>query len=187
LDVNPYLPLGIDETQMSFVDLFLLWCLVQDSPAISAEECDQLQKNSQRVAIEGRHPDAEIMYQGKPQPLRELASTLTQSICKFAQLIDDKNGTDCYKAACIAQQEKINNPEQVLSHTVLESVKKAQSYRAFSLTQSELFSEHFSRPLSLDKQQHWTDCANESLQSQRDIEAADHGDFDSFLTDYLRQ
>jgi glutamate--cysteine ligase len=187
LDVNPYLPLGIDETQINFVDLFLLWCLVQDSPAISPEECDQLQKNSQRVAIAGRDPDLTITYQGDEHALPELATTLTQSICQFAKLIDEKNGTACYQAACIAQQEKINNPDRLLSQQVLESVKQHESYRAFSLTQSQQFAKHFAQPLDAEKQTYWQACAMDSLQRQHDIEAADQGDFDDFLTEYLRQ
>ena len=35
LDVNPYLPLGIDKQQIRFLDLLLLYCLLQESPTLS--------------------------------------------------------------------------------------------------------------------------------------------------------
>jgi glutamate--cysteine ligase len=187
LDVNPFMPLGIDETQMSFVDLFLLWCLVQDSPSISTEECLELQKNNQRVAIEGRHPDAKVFYQGENHSLPSHAERLVESIGIFAELIDEKNGTDCYQKACQAQSEKLSNPHRLPSQQVQNSLEHHQSYRAFTLAQSEKFAEHFSEELDQDCQARWKQCSKESLQRQDDIESADQGDFDEFLTEYLRQ
>ena len=34
VDVNPYLPLGIDAEQAHFLDLFLVYCLLEESPRL---------------------------------------------------------------------------------------------------------------------------------------------------------
>ncbi len=187
LDVNPYLPLGIDDQQINFVDLFLLWCLVQDSRPISAEECMHLQNNSRRVAINGRDPDVLIRHFGEDHKLPELAATLVDSICQFAQMIDEKNGTHCYTQACQAQHDKLNNPALLPSQRVLDDVKKAGSYKAFSLAQSRQFADQFAAPLSTDDKAKYESLSQESLRRQKDIEASDVGSFDDFLTEYLRQ
>jgi len=187
LDVNPYLPLGIDETQMNFVDLFLLWCLVQDSPAISTEECELLNRNSRRVAIAGRDPDLTVFHQGKDHNVSDLARNLLESMQGFAKLIDEKNGTDCFEKACLEQLEKVNNPAQLLSQKVQDDVLKAQSYREFTLGQSERFANYFAAPLTIHREQHFEGLAEESMQRQEYIEHTDLGSFDDFLTEYMRQ
>lgn len=187
LDVNPFLPLGIDENQMNFIDLFLLWCMVQDSPTISVAECELLQKNSQRVAIAGRDPELTLNYQGQNYPIAELATKLTQSINQFAQIIDEKSKMNCYQSACAAQLEKIASPELLPSQQVLAEVTKHQSYRQFSLAQSRKFADHFAEPLAEDRKRHWQKQAHESNVRQKDMEAVEQAPFDEFLTEYLRQ
>lgn len=187
LDVNPFMPLGIDETQISFVDLFLLWCLVQDSPMISAEECEQLQRNSERVAIRGRDPELTLTHQGEEHPVPELARKFVESICQFARFIDEKNGTECYQQACRAQLQKVDNPELTPSSLVQQAVEEYGSYRAFSLAQSRRFADIFSEPLPEDRWMDWQEETEQSRWRQQNIEASDQGPFDDFLAEYLRQ
>lgn len=32
LDINPFTAIGIDESQIHFLDLFLIWCVLADAP-----------------------------------------------------------------------------------------------------------------------------------------------------------
>tara|TARA_R110000822_G_C15328471_1_gene494370 strand:- start:144 stop:1661 length:1518 start_codon:yes stop_codon:yes gene_type:complete len=57
LDINPMLALGIDDTQIRFLDTFLLFCLLQDSPEIGEQEQQRLARNHTRVTEQGRCPD----------------------------------------------------------------------------------------------------------------------------------
>ncbi|MEJ2043988.1 MAG: glutamate--cysteine ligase [Reinekea sp.] len=187
LDVNPYLPLGADETQISFVDLFLLWCMVQDSPLISTEECAQLQRNSQRVAFEGRNPELEIIHRGQARKLPQLAHEMIDSICQFAEIIDQHQQTKSYRQSCQLQREKVDDVSKTLSSRVLADVHRSGSYRQFILQQGSAFYNCFAQPISEDRILHWENKSLESCQSQYDIEVADRGDFDEFLAEYLIQ
>lgn len=187
LDVNPFLPLGIDETQMNFVDLFLLWCLVQDSDHISVEECHQLQDNTKIVALEGRKPGLQLSFQGQSVDVVEQAETLVESIRQFARFIDSKNKTPCYEDACDAQLAKIQNPQMLPSQQLEDAVREAGSYREFCVKQSQRFAEHFQQPLSEEEQAIWRKQSKASWQRQGDLEASDQGPFDEFLAEYLRQ
>ena len=187
LDINPMLPLGIDESQIDFVDLFLLWCLVQDSPEISTVECDQLQRNSERVALNGRDPALTIRHNGTDHSLPVLAQTLMESLAEFAVSIDKKTGTDCYQQACQQQQAKIADVQLTPSHQVLSQIQQQSSYLDFSLQQSALFAQHFSQPLAPEQVSFWQRETTASVRRQQDVESADTGTFDDFLTEYLRQ
>src|SRR5690606_28507551 len=57
LDLNPFLRAGIDVPQMRFIDTFLLYCLLADSPADSEAESRMMGENQLRVVEEGRRPD----------------------------------------------------------------------------------------------------------------------------------
>lgn len=187
LDVNPFMPLGIDETQINFVDLFLLWCLVQDSPMISPQECEQLQRNSERVAIAGRDPELTLTLNGIEQPVPQLAETLIESICQFARFIDEKNGTECYQQACRSQLLKLNDHSLLPSAQVQQAIEEHGSFRAFSLAQSQRFAQEFAEPMMPGRAQAWQDETDQSVWRQQNIENSDQGPFDEFLTDYLRQ
>ena len=45
LDVNPFLPLGIDKTQIQFLDNFILFCLFNDSPETCPKEAKRNRYN----------------------------------------------------------------------------------------------------------------------------------------------
>jgi glutamate--cysteine ligase len=170
-----------------FVDLFLLWCLVQDSPEISTLECQQVQRNSERVALNGRDPNLTIRHGGRDQLLPALAQTLMESIAEFAVTIDKNTGTDCYQKACQQQQDKIDDVRLTPSHQVLAQITEQSSYLNFSLKQSAQFAAHFSQPLAPEQVAFWQRETAASVGRQRDIEANDSGTFDDFLAEYLRQ
>lgn len=187
LDVNPFLPLGIDEPQMHFVDLFLLWCLVQDSPEIDLEECQALKENNQRIAAEGRSPNAKISANGELVSLKTQGDKLMASIRSFAELLDAKNGTTHYQATCQAQQAKIDDVAKTPSAQVAAQLSDQHSFIDFSNQQAQTFAAYFSTPLMDDRNEHWQNEALASWQKQSDIENADMGSFDAFLKEYLSQ
>ena len=56
LDVDPFSPVGIDTTTMRFLDVFLLHCLLCDSPPDTPAEIGVIAQNQYRVAERGREP-----------------------------------------------------------------------------------------------------------------------------------
>lgn len=38
LDINPFSPIGVDEQQVRFLDLFMVWCVLADAPEMSSDE-----------------------------------------------------------------------------------------------------------------------------------------------------
>ncbi|HEY9238764.1 MAG TPA: glutamate--cysteine ligase, partial [Burkholderiaceae bacterium] len=50
MDLDPFEPVGIDSPTMRFLDMFLLHCLLADSPPDTPDEIAALARNQQRVA-----------------------------------------------------------------------------------------------------------------------------------------
>ena len=64
LDVNPYSDVGITAQQMRFLDLLLLYRLLQPSEEMTWEQQQQADKNFTKVVMEGRNPRLSLAQNG---------------------------------------------------------------------------------------------------------------------------
>ena len=74
MDLNPFLPVGIDEQTMRFLDVFLLHCLLSDSPPDSPAEIEALKRNQHLVAERGREPGLKLACGGMEVALTDWAA-----------------------------------------------------------------------------------------------------------------
>src|SRR5690606_13639705 len=93
LDLNPFLPLGIDEEQINFLDAFLLFCLLGDSPACSRGSYYENGENLALVVNEGRRPDLQLSRNGEPVSLQSWSKDILQEVMYAATLLDHLNAT----------------------------------------------------------------------------------------------
>src|SRR5206468_94337 len=70
MDLDPFCPIGIWPATCRFLDLFLLHCLLADSPPDTPPEIAAIRRNPQRVALRARRVDA---AQGQPEGPRAAA------------------------------------------------------------------------------------------------------------------
>ena len=56
VDIDPFRPAGIGLAQMRLLDIFLLHCLLRDSPPDSPQEIAAMARNQRRIAERGRDP-----------------------------------------------------------------------------------------------------------------------------------
>ncbi|MCU0765164.1 MAG: glutamate--cysteine ligase [Burkholderiaceae bacterium] len=56
VDIDPFEPAGIGLAQMRLLDIFLLHCLLSDSPPDSPQEIAAMARNQRRIAERGRDP-----------------------------------------------------------------------------------------------------------------------------------
>jgi len=65
IDLSPHDITGISKRHMRFLDLVLIYCLIKDSPKISSEEKDLIDKNDQATIYGGRNENTEVFIDGK--------------------------------------------------------------------------------------------------------------------------
>ena len=186
LDLNPFLPLGIDLEQSYFMDLFLAYCLLADSPFLSDAECKEVVANQRSVVLEGRRPGFELQRHNEPVLLQRWGEELLQAMQPLAQLLDEKSGQGMYQDALNAMLKRVQDPALTPSAKVLAAMdENEQSFVEFALKQAQLHSETYQVKLSQKDQDQWLRFAEESLEKQRDMEANDTGTFAQFLKEYL--
>ncbi|MRT59971.1 glutamate--cysteine ligase [Pseudomonas sp. CAH-1] len=186
LDINPFLPVGIDLTEARFLDAFLLFCALEESPQLGNAECGQCTSNFLAVVKEGRRPGLELQRNGQPVSLKVWASELIERIRQLAELLDQAEDTDAHSKALDAQQAKVDDASLTPSAQVLARMTEHdESFVQFSLRQSRIHAETFrEQPLSQEQQQTYETLARESLARQAELEQEEVGDFDLFVGAY---
>ena len=186
LDVNAYHPLGVDEVQLTFLKIFMLYCLLTDSPPISLCERGEIDRNLLKVAHQGRAPRLELERNGSKISLKEWALSLLEEMEPLCDVAEDSK---MCRVALREQVEKVNDPEETPSAKMLAEMREnAEGFYQFANRMSAQHRKYFSqRDLTKERDQWYRGIVEESLQQQVKIDSSDEIDFDTFLADYLAQ
>ncbi len=182
LDVNPIIPLGIDEPQIHFLEAFMLFCLLKDSPIISTREQFEIDNNDQLVAHEGRKPGLTLRRRSQTVLLKDWGSEIMQEIELCSRLFGEN-----YKQDVVNISRRIKNPELTPSFVILSDMRdRKQGF--FDYTNS--FAKRYRREFlnnNINKQhfKYLDEQAKISCKKQQEIEEADNISFDKFLQEYF--
>ncbi len=189
LDVNPFEPMGVSETQLHFLEALMLYCLLRESPKISAQERVEIDQNEMLTAHRGREPGLELSRCGNAIALREWALEICDAMNEVCVLLDSNTTKHPYRQALARQRRLVENPDLTPSARVLAEMRNGkESFFEFarrkSLEQQWYFAE---LPVDFEREQTLVELAARSLQKQKEIEAADKVGFDLFLQNYFNQ
>ena len=189
LDLNPYLPLGIDAEEVRFLDSFLLHCLLADSPACNESEFFEVADNLAKVVEHGRDPELVLSEAGTAIRLREWAEKLVNDIACSATLLDQSSGSTTHSEATKQQQAKVADDKLTPSGKMLEEMQENKlSFFEFSMARSRAARDSLQGDgLSAAIRQEFEEAATKSLIDQKDVETADEQSFDDFLADWNAQ
>jgi glutamate--cysteine ligase len=186
LDLNPFLPLGIDAQQIRFLDAFLVFCLLDDSPNCNRKEQVEIAGNIEAVVERGRSDSLSLTNQGEAVSMRDWATDLLDNIAYSAGLLDQGLDDQPHAAGVLAQKNKIDDSTLTPSGQVLAAMQKDNiSFYKFGMSLSEQHRQFFnSAPLNAEYQARLDKASIESLAKQSAVEDSDAIDFDSFLTQW---
>jgi len=181
LDLNPFEPLGLAREQMCLVELLLLYCLLNESPPIEAQELDEIDQRELTVAWEGRRPGLELTRAGTSVPLGVWGQELLDGLEAVADFV----GADpvvCRRAVASARAA-IADPAATLSARVLDALAEHDhSFFGWAFAVAErnrqLFRAH---PFAPGRREQLEALASESLREAEALEAADRLTFGQFL------
>ena len=185
LDLNPFLPLGIDAEQVRFIDTFLLHCLLSKSPQCNRAEFFAVADNVLRVVEEGRDTSIQLNRGGKSVALADWAGEFLADLKHAAALLDHFHGAG-HLESVERQEEKLRNPALTPSAMMLEKMERdGLSFCEFSMAASRRHAQALlAEPLCEDVRELMERTAAQSLVRQREVEAADESSFEEFLRDW---
>lgn len=189
LDVNAFDPHGVNEKQLYFLEVFVLFCLLQDSPIISVTEKTEIDMNLIQVAHTGRQPGLKLTCFDKEVTLKTWATELCEQMRGIAELLDQVNVCASYTDSLDQQMECIKSPELTPSARMLAEMRSHnEGFFHYAKRMSSQHYEYFkSRKLSTQRQHLFEKAVAQSLQKQCEIESSDTVNFDEFLQQYFTQ
>ena len=188
LDVNPLIPCGIDAETIRFLDTFLLFCLLSDSPQTSDREYAHMPENMLRTVYRGRDPDLMLLRDQNECKLRDWGAELLDKMQPVAEKLDRAHGdfSNQHLHALNNMQTAINDQLVTPSATLLEEMRhNNETYYAMSMRKAQEQRRAFlARDLDHCINQKYVDLAQQSYQQQADIENNQTVSFDEFLANY---
>ena len=188
LDLDPFEPVGITAATTRFIDVFLLHCLMSDSPPDSPEEIAVLARNQHKTAASGREPGLLLERDGSEVPLNDWGLEVIEQCGPIAAAMDAALGGTLYADAVGAARQSLQHPDTLPSARVLAAmdVDFNNSFVGFLREQSRQTQTHLlALPFSADQQARFEAMTKESIAEQKRIEASDRMLFETYRQNYV--
>lgn len=186
-DLNPFLPLGINQTQIRFYDIFALYCALQKSPPYDSPTLKIISENARNSVMDGRNPAFEIHTLQGDKLFSSWAREVLEEMMPVAEILDSTSDQAHYMNSLHEQIEKINAPELTPSAQVLKALKEDDiNFFEFAMHQAQKFSTHYkSKPMDKKVEQKFSTLSKQSVETQQQLENENSLPFDVFLDNYF--
>jgi len=190
LDLNIFDPVGVNQNAMRFIEAFLIYCLLSESPPIDDSGWHEIARNHGETARNGRDPRFRLIRDGEEVSLPGWAAEIMEDVRAIAELIDRGEGGDEYVSAVDAQAALIDDADSTPSARVIENMRQnGTGFFHFAMEMASGHKSYFSdlEPLARDRLAVYTAEADRSMEKQQQVEAADEVSFDEYLEQYFSE
>ena len=190
VDINPFMPAGIDADTMRLLDLFLIACLVDDSPLCEETTLQRHKNNLQRVVNRGREPNLTLLSEaGEETPLRKLAQSILDRMNEVATWFDQGTNDSAYQRVVSHARACVEDPDLTPSAKLLQEIQASDgSFWRVALQHSQHWhNQHLAHALDPAIEQAMAAEATESLLRQRELETHDTLPFADYLANFYAQ
>lgn len=188
LDINTFDPSGINQNTMRFIEAFLIYCLLEDSPKLDSQELAEIRLNHTGTAKRGRDPAFRLLRDGGSVHLQEWAGEILENVLAVARMIDRSETDGSYAAAVGVAQGIVDDPDETLSARIVAELKQTgSSFFEFALGMANCHREYFASiaPLRAVNEKSLSNEVAASVVRQAEIEAADEISLDDYLQRYF--
>ncbi|MEO7885279.1 MAG: glutamate--cysteine ligase [Polaromonas sp.] len=188
MDLDPFEPVGINAKTMRFLDVFLLHCLLSDSPKDTPQEIAELKHNQHQTAARGREPGLKLKRGGHEVTLTAWAAEIVAQCGPIATALDAVHGGTQYSDTLSSASAALLDPGTLPSARVLAAMAAGHdnSFIGFTRAQSEKTQGVLQAlPLSADQLARFAALTEASIQEQKKIEASDTMPFEVYRQQYV--
>ena len=190
LDLNVFDPVGMNQNTLCFMEAFLIYCLLHDSPAIDDAQYKEVHHNHSLTATRGRDPDLRLMKDGREIGLRDWVADIVSDVRAIAELMDRGEDGDAYVRSVDAQSALVDDPNLTPSARVLQDMRENEmGFYHFAMERARGHKSYFQSLAALDEERLalYVDEASQSITRQQEIEHSDAISFDEYLEKYYSE
>ena len=185
VDVNPYSPIGIDETTAGFLESLALYCLLNESPDLWADEQEQIERNQTEVVNRGRAENAQIEADGNTYALQDWVQQHLNAIDDCAAILDQMQHSSLYQQAVQVMQQRLDHVDNTLSaHVISDTLEHGGTWNFGSIMAQQHSQYYAAHPLSNDRKDYFEQLAQSSLHKQQQLEQDHVLSFEEYLAQY---
>ena len=188
LDVSAYDPVGVNQNKLRFLEIFLAFCVLRESPFIDDAEQNATDGNHLAVAHRGREPGLILTREGRGLPLQDWGHEILDSMQGVAEILDRGDDARPYATALAVQKAKLDDVALTPSARLLAEMRATgESFFQVSLRMSRLHKDYFLAlyPPNKERLAEFAAGAAESLVAQQTLESAADVSFDEYLGHYF--
>lgn len=186
LDINPLEPLGINAEQIHFMDTFLLFCLLENSPSFTSAHYKQWLDNEQTAVLSGLSKDCILQDGNAQRSAQDWGAELFEKLAKVATLLDTALQTKQHEQAIKAYAQRFQTPETLPAYQQIEGIKQGEGFIEQGIRLSEAHHDYFMQE-TLDEGDisRFKSLAATSHEKQTELEAlAAHRSYQDYLDCY---
>lgn len=189
LDINMFDPSGINQNTMRFIEALLIYCMLEDSPALDDVALEELGRNHAATAKQGRDPEFRLLRNGQPTTVREWGTEILENVLAVAEIIDGHESDQSYSDAVRSLHPDVDHPETTISARIISELEETgSSFFEFGLGMAKCHRDYFASiaPLPDAQKLRLSQEAADSLHRQQEVESADDITLDEYLQRYFK-
>ena len=145
VDINPFIPEGIDEDKIKLLDIYIIHSLISESPEVSDAEIEEIRANQKAMVESGRSKDLMLRQNGVQIPLTKLQNIFYDELTQVATAMDEY--CPGYSNALKAEMNISALPsEKIMSEMESQNL----SFQEYALIQSKKIAEEYSSSFKND-------------------------------------
>ena len=188
IDINPFEPIGINLETILFLEIFMIYCSITDSPEVSKQEFKDIRSNDLVVSKYGKASNLQLIKFGNKIDLKSEAKSILNKMLMISELIDS---IDFNYSGIISKKIKhIDDSSLCPSSIFLDRFLSSNlSYFDFGshIAEENKSNSLMSKPLKTKNLKKIKKESDESIVRSRRLEDKDSVTFDTFLERYFEQ
>ena len=188
VDLDPLHPRGISETQIHFMDVMLLWCLLNPAAPLSAEDNARIRHNVQQVAAYGRRPGLKVATESGDSTFAAWALQWLEQLLPIAAQADIEN-PEHYQESIQQQIFKCQDVNQTPAAQVEAEMQSGQySHQEFGALVAQQQTRWFKqKKIDVAFQQRLINMAQQAIADKQQLESQTQTSFDVYLKAYMQE
>jgi glutamate--cysteine ligase len=186
IDINPLAPLGITASQIYFLDTFLLFCLLHNSPTFSLDNAMQWHSNQSMAVLHGLSKECILASGSCPISADDWADRLFEDLTLVATLLDHDHPNKVHHQAVQEAKNSFNLRSTLPAAMQLDSIKQGIGFAEYGQALSEAHHQTFmAYQLPAEVQLHYEQLAEESLREQERMEKDQKFTYEEYVKRYF--
>ena len=178
IDINPFIPEGIDINKIKLLDIYIIHSLVSESPYMSDEEIKEIKTNQKTMVSEGRLKNTMLSKNGDLVSLTELRKIFLSELEQTAKALDEY--FDGYLDSFYSEMSKSELPsEKILSDMEAEG----SEFQNYGLIQSKKIADEF-KSSDVSDFSTMTYMAKTSIENLKNLEESSSMDINKYVELY---